>query len=136
LTRYAIAYAAALLAMGVGDYLWLGVLMPEQYKAWIGPLMLEQPRLGPAAAFYFLYPVGLIVFAVAPALERASAARALIASAFFGFVAYGTYDLSNLATLKAWPVALTVVDMLWGAFLSACAGWAAYGAARAWQRRQ
>lgn len=128
--RHAIAYAAALLALGIGDFLWLGVLMPAQYKAWIGPLMLEQPRVLPAAAFYFLYPVGLVVFAVAPALERASVQRAMAASALFGFIAYGTFDLSNLATLKGWPVALTVVDMLWGAFLSACAGLAAYGAAR------
>lgn len=135
-TAYAIAYAAALLALGIGDFLWLGVLMPGQYQAWIGPLMLEQPRWAPAAAFYFLYPVGLVVFAVAPALERASGGvRAAAASALFGLVAYGTYDLSNLATLKGWPVALTVVDMLWGAFLSACAGLAAYSCARGWRGR-
>lgn len=121
--------------MGIGDYLWLGVLMPGQYQAWIGPLMLEQPRVVPAALFYFLYPVGLIAFAVGPALDRASGTRALLSSALFGLVAYGTYDLSNLATLRGWPVALTVVDMLWGALLSGCAGLAGYVAARAWDGR-
>ena len=66
------AYLAALLFLLVADGIWLGLLMPQQYQAWIGPLMRAQPLLLPAAAFYLLYPVGVVVFAVLPALERSS----------------------------------------------------------------
>ena len=127
-----IAYAGALLVLIIADGIWLGLLMPQQYQAWIGPLMREQPLLLPAAAFYLLYPVGLVVFAALPALERQSGKRAAALGALFGLVAYGTYDLSNLATLKGWPLPLTLVDMLWGATLSASAATAAFLAARKW----
>ena len=127
-----IAYAAALLFLIVADGIWLGLLMPQHYQAWIGPLMREQPLLLPAAAFYLLYPVGVAVFAVLPALERQSWKRAAALGALFGLVAYGTYDLSNMATLEGWPLQLTLVDMLWGAALSASAATAAFVAARRW----
>lgn len=129
-----IAYAAALLFILVADGLWLGLLMPQQYQAWIGPLMREQPLLLPAAAFYLLYPAGVAVFAVWPGLERNSCKRSASLGALLGLVAYGTYDLSNLATLKGWPLQLTLVDMLWGASLSAAAATVAFLAARAWGR--
>ena len=132
--KYLTAYAAALLCLLVADGLWLGVLMPDQYREWIGPLMLAQPRLGPAAAFYLLYPVGLLVFAIAPALSGKWADCAWRA-ALFGLVAYGTYDLSNLATLKGWPLELTVVDMVWGSCLSVAVATAGWAAARALARR-
>lgn len=124
------AYAAALLFIMVADGLWLGLLMPQQYQAWIGPLMREQPLLLPAAAFYLLYPAGVTVFAVWPGLERNSCQRSAALGALLGLVAYGTYDLSNLATLKGWPLQLTLVDMLWGACLSAAAAAAGFLAAR------
>ena len=127
-----IAYAAALLFLIVADGVWLGLLMPQHYQDWIGPLMREQPLLLPAAAFYLLYPVGIAVFAVLPALERHSWKRAAALGALFGLVAYGTYDLSNLATLEGWPLQLTLVDMLWGAALSASAATAAFFAAHRW----
>jgi uncharacterized membrane protein len=127
-----IAYAAALLFILVADGLWLGLLMPQQYQAWIGPLLREQPLLLPAAAFYLLYPAGVTVFAVCPGLERNSWRRSAALGALLGLVAYGTYDLSNLATLTGWPLQLTLVDMLWGASLSAAAATVAFFAARAW----
>jgi uncharacterized membrane protein len=109
--------------------------MTSQYQAWIGPLMREQPLLLPAAVFYLLYPMGLVVFAVRPALDRGGWSRAAALGAFFGLLAYGTYDLSNLATLKDWPLQLTLVDMVWGAALSAGSTLAAYAAARTWGNR-
>lgn len=127
-----VAYLSALICLLVADGVWLGLLMPAQYQAWIGPLMLDQPRLLPAAAFYLLYPTGLVVFAVLPALEKRSWRRAAALGALFGLVAYGTYDLSNLATLKGWPLQLTLVDMVWGAVLSCGCSTAAWFASRAW----
>lgn len=130
-----IAYLAALLFILVADGVWLGLLMTAQYQAWLGPLMREQPLLLPAAAFYLTYPVGLVVFAILPGLERQRWQRSAALSALFGLLAYGTYDLSNLATLNGWPLQLALVDMAWGAALSFGAGSAGYFAARAWGRR-
>ncbi|MDP2032205.1 MAG: DUF2177 family protein [Polaromonas sp.] len=127
-----IAYAAALVFFLAADMFWLGLLMPDQYQAWIGPLMRQQPLLLPAVVFYLLYPAGLVVFAIRPALERPGWGRAAALGAFFGLLAYGTYDLSNLATLKNWPVQLTLVDMVWGAALSCGSALAGYAAARSW----
>lgn len=130
-----IAYAGALLLLIVADGLWLGLVMPQQYQAWIGPLMREQPLLLPAAAFYLLYPVGVVTFAVLPALARPSWQHSAALGALLGLIAYGTYDLSNLATLKGWPWQLTVVDMVWGAVLTAAAAMAGFFAVRAWGQR-
>ncbi|WP_296920732.1 DUF2177 family protein [Polaromonas sp.] len=130
-----LAYAGALAFFLLADMVWLGVLMTDAYRAWLGPLMREQPLLLPAAAFYLLYPMGLVVFAIGPALERRSAARAAALGAFFGLLAYGTYDLSNLATLTDWPWQLTVVDIVWGAALSCGSALAGYAAARSWGSR-
>jgi uncharacterized membrane protein len=126
-----IAYAGALLLLIVADGLWLGLLMPQQYQAWIGPLMRAQPLLLPAAAFYLLYPVGVVVFAVLPALALNSWRRSAGLGALLGLIAYGTYDLSNLATLQGWPWQLSLVDMAWGAVLTAAAACAGFFAARA-----
>jgi uncharacterized membrane protein len=131
-----IAYTGALAFFLAADMLWLGFLMTDHYQAWIGPLMREQPLLLPAALFYLLYPAGLVVFAILPALERPGWKRAAALGAFFGLLAYGTYDLSNLATLQDWPLQLTLVDMLWGAALSCGSTLAGHAAARAWGSRR
>ena len=130
-----LAYIGTLVFFLAADMLWLGLLMTGQYQAWIGPLMREQPLLLPAAVFYLLYPVGLVVFAVRPALDKTNWRQAAALGAFFGLLAYGTYDLSNLATLKGWPWQLTLVDMVWGAALSCGSALAGYAAARAWGSR-
>jgi len=129
-----IAYAGALVFFVAADMLWLGLLMTGQYQAWIGPLMRAQPLLLPAAVFYLLYPVGLVVFAVRPGPGKTGCARTAGLGALFGLLAYGTYDLSNMATLKDWPVALTLVDMVWGAALSCGSAVAGWLAARRWGR--
>ncbi|MFZ6643090.1 DUF2177 family protein [Undibacterium sp. TC4M20W] len=125
-----IAYGVALLAVLGLDAVWLGLLMTSTYKSYLGELMLAQPRLIPAALFYLLYSFGLTVFGIVPALRAHSWQQAGLMCALLGLVAYGTYDLSNLATLTAWSPVLTAIDICWGALLSCIAGTLAYVAAR------
>ncbi|RON39197.1 hypothetical protein BK666_28255 [Pseudomonas frederiksbergensis] len=122
-----LAYAGTLLAFLVLDGLWLGVLMAPTYRALLGSLMLDQPLLAPAAAFYLLYVLGCVVFVVLPAQSWQRAAQL---GALLGLVAYGTYDLSNWATLKGWSAQLAVMDMVWGAFATCIACTAGYWIAR------
>ena len=109
-------YAATAAVMLVLDALWLGLVATTLYAQGIGHLMAEAPRLGVAALFYGLYPVGLVMFAVAPAAGWRDAA---LKGALFGFFAYATYDLTNLATLKDWPTWLAALDVTWGTLVSA-----------------
>jgi uncharacterized membrane protein len=110
------AYLGTLFAFLVLDGLWLGVLMGPTYKSLLGSLMLDQPRLLPAAVFYLLYVLGCVIFVVLPSASWQRAARL---GALLGLVAYGTYDLSNLATLQGWSAGLAVMDMAWGTVLTA-----------------
>lgn len=100
------------------DLFWLTVVANKFYRSVLGGIMREKASLPPAVIFYILYLVGLTVFVTAPAV---SVAAAFGYGALFGLVAYGTYDLTNAATLKVWATKLTVVDMLWGALLSSLA---------------
>jgi uncharacterized membrane protein len=131
MVRTLVAYGAALLALGVLDGVWLGVIAKDFYRVGLGALMAERINLGAAAAFYLLYPVGLVIFVVRPALDDAGVAGVLLRGALFGFFAYATYDLTNLATLKDFPARVALVDMAWGAAISAIAGAAALYAAAA-----
>ena len=122
--KYFIAYCATVIVMIAIDLLWLGVIAKPLYQQGIGHLMAERPNLPVALLFYLLFPLGLMIFAVVPnAADVASAtwSRALIAGALFGFFAYATYDLTNLATLKGWPLGLSIIDTLWGTLVSAAA---------------
>jgi len=130
----AAAYIATLLVFLAADALWLGVLMGPTYADWLGPLMLAQPRLAPAGAFYLLIGIGLLVFGILPGLRSNSLAATVRLSALLGLLAYGTYDLTNYATLRDWPLALTLIDLAWGTFLCALAGSAGYLAARRLKR--
>ena len=131
---FLLAYAGAALAFLLGDMLWLSGPMARHYQAWIGPLLLPQPRLVPAALFYLSYVLGIVVFGVLPGLRDGGWRRSAGLSALFGLLAYGTYDLSNLATLRDWPVQLALVDMAWGTGLSCCAGCTGFAFARTWGR--
>jgi uncharacterized membrane protein len=126
--KLAATYVATLAVMLVLDLLWLGVVATPVYQAGIGHLMAAQPRIGPALVFYLLFPVGLLVFAVLPQ-ARAGTLDAVKAAALFGLFTYGTYDMTNLATLKDWPLGLSLLDTAWGctvSTLAALAGRAAY----------
>lgn len=127
--RYLVAYVAALAVLAVLDALWLGAVAKDFYRGQIGHLMAEQVRFGVAACFYLLYIVGVVVFAVAPALAAESVPRALMLGALFGFFAYMTYDLTNLATLRGWSWQVTLADIAWGSFVSAVAAGAGCAAA-------
>jgi uncharacterized membrane protein len=130
MSRYVAAYFAALATLAVLDYLWLGFVARGFIRNQIGPLLLDQPQWTPAVLFYLMYIVGVLIFAVAPALATGSWTRALAFGALFGFFAYATYDFTNLATLKGWTVTLLVVDVAWGTFVTAAAALAGFAAAR------
>lgn len=110
---------AAGLILGVLDALWLGVIAKDWIMQQMGDLRRPDVQVVPAVAFYLLFSVGLGVFAVAPALETGDWLKAAILGGFLGLVAYGTYDLTNWAVLKGWSVSMSLVDMVWGAFVSA-----------------
>jgi uncharacterized membrane protein len=114
-------YLAAAFVMVALDMVWLGVVAKTTYQQAIGHLMAEQPKILAAIVFYTLYPLGLMVFALVPQAEHADWGRTVFTGALFGFFAYATYDLSNLATLRNWPISLTLIDMAWGTALSAAA---------------
>lgn len=117
------AYLGTLLAFLILDGIWLGVLMGSTYKSLLGSLMLDQPRLLPATLFYLLYALGCVVLVVLPSASWQRAARL---GALLGLVAYGTYDLSNWATLQGWSAQLAIMDMAWGTFLTAVCSTAGY----------
>ncbi len=100
------------------DILWLTKVSPSFYKSHIGHLMADKVGYIPALIFYLSYIVALLVFVINPAVESKSLMKALYLGALIGFVMYGTYDLTNMATLKGWPAIVTVVDLLWGTFIT------------------
>ncbi|MCB0078119.1 MAG: DUF2177 family protein [Anaerolineales bacterium] len=124
-------YFAALLIFLAIDALWLGLLSGSFYRRQIGHLMAPQANLVAAVAVYALLVAGLLYFAVLPSLNHdLPLTHVMLRAAFFGVVAYGTYDLTNHATLSDWPLTMTLVDMLWGGLLCALTGGAAYGVAQ------
>ena len=113
-----LAYAATTAALLALDAVWLGLVAQPLYQRSIGHLMADQPNLAAAAVFYALYPLGLMRFAVLPHRLDSAIGPTLSAAALFGFFAYATYDLSNLATLRDWPVGLSLIDIAWGSVVS------------------
>jgi uncharacterized membrane protein len=107
------------LILGVMDGLWLGLIARDWLAGQLGPLKRESFLIAPAIGFYALYSVGMAVFAVTPAVESGGWMRAALLGGFLGLVAFGTYDLTNMATLKGWPAPMTFVDMAWGTVVSA-----------------
>jgi len=101
------------------DLVWLGAIAKDLYQKHLGFLMTPQVNWGAAMLFYLLFIAGLVLFVIQPALEKNSWTAALLLGAFFGLVTYATYDLTNLATVKNWPVLITVIDLIWGTVLAA-----------------
>lgn len=104
------------------DAIWLGLVAPKFYKSQIGHIMADKPNLMAALIFYLVFIVGVVYFVVNPGIEAQSIQKILISGALFGFITYATYDLTNLATLKDWPIMVTVVDLAWGTTLSTLIG--------------
>ena len=101
------------------DMVWLVLVAKKFYQEQIGFLMKPDINWFAAIIFYLLFIAGLVTFVISPAIEKHSWLHALLFGAFFGLITYATYDLTNLATLKNWPVLVTVVDLIWGTVLSA-----------------
>ena len=118
--KYAGVYLAIFLTMFVVDMIWLGVIAKSTYADAMGPLLSPNPNLWAAAAFYLLFPVGLLIFAVLPQ-TGSPVLKAALMGALFGFFAYSTYDLTNLAVVKGWPLGLTFIDIAWGTLVSGIA---------------
>ena len=112
-------YAIALPVFFSIDMLWLGLVAKNFYAKQIGFLMKTNINWPAAIIFYFLFLVGLVLFVISPAVEKKSLFTAIVMGGLFGFFTYATYDLTNLATLKNWPLMVSLVDMAWGVILSA-----------------
>jgi uncharacterized membrane protein len=125
--KYLIGYFATGIAFAMIDSIWLRNMYTRLYQPEIGELLMKGGvRIGPAIAFYLLYILGMMIFAVGPALQSGKWQTALIYGALFGFFCYMTYDLTNHATLKVWSVKVTILDIIWGTFLTgsaSLAGW-------------
>jgi uncharacterized membrane protein len=101
------------------DMIWLVLVAKNFYQKQIGFLMKPDINWVAAIIFYLLFIAGLVIFVISPALEKNSWIHALIFGALFGLITYATYDLTNLATMKDWPLLVTVVDLIWGTLLAA-----------------
>jgi uncharacterized membrane protein len=112
-------YLIALPVFFAIDMVWLVLVAKNFYQKHIGFLMKPDVGWIAAIAFYLLFIGGLVVFVITPAVEKHSWVHAVLYGALFGLITYATYDLTNLATLKDWPVLVTVVDLIWGMVLSA-----------------
>ncbi len=119
-------YAVALATFLVIDLLWLGVVARSFYKAQMGHLMRSDVNWAAAIAFYVIFVCGIVVLVAWPAIEGRSMAQALMLGALFGLVTYAAYDLTNLATLRGFPLTVALVDLAWGTVLCATVSGATY----------
>jgi uncharacterized membrane protein len=117
IAHFIVTYILTAIFFLVIDLTWLGIIARKYYLAQLGHLFREQVNWTAAGLFYSLYIVGMIVFAIQPGVDNASLVRTVILGLFYGFITYATYDLTNLATLKDWPLAIAVVDIAWGTVL-------------------
>lgn len=118
---YVIAYFACVLVMGGLDFLWLSNTSGALYHRDLGPLLAEDPNMTVAVVFYLTYIVGVLIFAVRPALNTGDWKTAALYGALFGFFTYATYDLTNFATMKVWTLRVTLFDIAWGTVLTGIA---------------
>jgi uncharacterized membrane protein len=116
--KYLAPYVVTLVLFVAIDLVWLMWLARPTYVAEMGSLLRKEPHLIAAIAFYLLYAAGLVIFAVSPGLKADSAMHALVMGACLGLIAYGTYDLTNLAVLNGYSARIAVIDMAWGLALS------------------
>lgn len=124
--KYFFLYLLAFVSFLVIDFIWLGFISKDFYKNNIGHLMLDKFKIGPAIVFYLLFLIGLLVFVIVPGIHEGSLKKLILRAVLFGMVTYGTYDLTNWATLEGWPVKVVVVDIIWGASLSSLVSFSVY----------
>jgi uncharacterized membrane protein len=130
IARYAAAYVAAAIAFAGLDAVWLTATNATLYRPVLHAVMIEGFRPAPAVLFYLIYLLGVMVFAVAPGLAAGHWRVATRRGALFGFFAYATYDLTNQATLTVWATQITVLDLMWGTFVTAMGATAGYWAGK------
>ena len=128
---YVTGYITALIVFGAIDAIWLSLMGPALYRPTLGDILLTDLRVAPAIAFYAIYPIGLVVFAVMPGLKSGSSVSAIGLAALFGAIAYATYDLTNFATLRNWTLQITLLDIAYGAAASAFAAFVSFLVVRA-----
>jgi uncharacterized membrane protein len=114
-----ISYLLTTLVFFALDLLWLGILAKGVYRKYLGIFLSDQVNWTAAIIFYLLFIIGIFIFAILPAVEKGSLRNAIVLGALFGFFTYATYDLTNLATLKGWPLPIVLIDITWGSFLTA-----------------
>lgn len=132
MVEFIIRFVAAGVIFALIDAVWLSLVANKFYKSQIGELLLKKPNFVAAVLFYIIFLIGLVVFVLNPALSAQDWTWALGLGALFGFVTYATYDLTNLSTLKGFPVKLVVVDMAWGMFVTAAVSVSSYLLLTSW----
>ena len=119
-------YLIALIIFVIIDGIWLGFIAKDLYRKELGHLLASNPNWTSAVIFYLLFLVGLVYFVINPGIEKESIMTVVISGALFGLLTYATYDLTNLATLKEWPLKITIIDLIWGTSLSTIVSTATY----------
>jgi len=128
MVKFLAAFSAAAVVFLVLDIAWLSMVSDAIYRPEVGSMLTDNFFLPAAVAFYLIYVAGMVVLAAYPGYRDRSIMTAAVTGAVLGLVAYGTYDLTNLATLKLWSLKVTVIDMAWGTFVTACSSAAACAA--------
>lgn len=126
-----IAYFATAIVFFAVDFIWIGVIARRFYRDQLGDLMADPIRINWAVAFYLIYVAGIVWFAVRPALDGGGWKMAVLNGVLFGFFCYATYDMTNMATLKGWPLKMSLVDMAWGTAMTGFAAFAGFYITRA-----
>lgn len=119
LVNVIISYILTTIVFLIIDLVWLGFIAKDLYRKYLGKFLSDEVNWTAAIIFYLIYIVGISVFAIYPAVNKDSVFQAIILGGLFGFFAYATYDLTNLATLKGWPLTIVFIDIIWGIVLTA-----------------
>ncbi len=126
LLKIIISYVLTTVVFFAIDMLWLGIIARNIYRKYLGSFLSDTVNWTAAIIFYLIFIAGIFIFVVNPAIEKQSVARAIILGAVFGFIAYATYDLTNYATLKGFPLNIVFIDLTWGAVLTSIVSLAGY----------
>jgi uncharacterized membrane protein len=121
-----ISYLLTAIVFFAIDMVWLGFIAKDLYRKYLGNFLSDKVNWTAAIVFYLLFIIGIFYFAILPAVEKNSLIKAIISGAFFGILTYATYDLTNLATLKNWPLPIVFIDIAWGALLTGIVSTAGY----------
>jgi uncharacterized membrane protein len=117
--KFIMSYVLTAVVFFAVDLLWLGLIAKDLYQKYLGDLLAEKVNWTAAIIFYLLFIIGISIFAIYPAVQKDSVGHAILMGALFGFFTYATYDLTNLATLKGWPMGIVFIDITWGTILTA-----------------